>query len=136
MRDIKFKYYYRNSEGHTISKVFDMDSDIANGAHWGYISDCPLMKDYKILDRVQYTGLKDRKGVEIYEGDIVKVTDDYDSGFIGNVRFGAFGYPAFEIYRGRDVYSDDYNTFTNDCDLTFEVIGNIHQNHELLESDK
>ncbi len=123
MRDIKIKYYYKNSEGHTISKVFDMDSDIANGDHWDYTSDCPLMKDYKILDRLQYTGLTDKNGVEIYEGDLV----EHKRLGVCKVVYDTTEFLLIVVKNNqRCCLRSQFNT----------VIGNIYQNPELLEGDK
>ncbi len=84
----------------------------------------------------QFTGLADKNGVEIYEGDLVSIHDADDGQFLmsGFVKFGVRGYPAFDIYNKYDeTYSDECNTFTNDGDLYFTVFGNIHQNPELLK---
>lgn len=81
----------------------------------------------------QCTGLKDKNGNLIYEGDIVIIPDDWEEyGFLaGEVREVYFEEGGFRLkpkkYRKcRGHWLED----TKD----FEVIGNIHENPELLES--
>lgn len=87
----------------------------------------------------QYTGLKDKNGKEIYEGDVLKMFGDYRH----EVCYyrGAFGY-EIGIKIGinyRDFISFNQNSNINwICDnqfADFEVIGNIYENPELLKNE-
>ena len=73
---------------------------------------------------MQYTGLKDKNGKEIYEGDVVK------SFLFNRVCTIVYEYNAF-------VVKDLYGSYTRDSHYvrgnTVEVIGNIYENPELLE---
>lgn len=137
MREIKVRVWHRNIKEYVQASRFL----ILDGDGMLYNSDC---------DIEQFTGLLDRKGVEIYEGDIVSWRDYVDASamsekygydenwpsdteewiwlnhadvvtmdrfpkyWLKNERFG---------YEGEDLISPDQ------C----EVIGNIHQNPELLK---
>ena len=76
----------------------------------------------------QFTGLHDKHGVEIFEGDVLSYEDvaGVKDG-IGNVLFGLF-------YGAWIVFVDDYEENPlSDVAYSCEVIGKIHDNPELQE---
>jgi len=86
---------------------------------------------------MQFTGLKDRLGKEIWEGDILRVSGWEDTDTIHQVRWEVEeqGYPAFEIIPYIDCDSNglQYVASAQPNGETVEVIGNIYQHPELIE---
>lgn len=83
----------------------------------------------------QFTGLTDKNGKKIFEGDVVKIVPDYDY---------SDDYSISKVYSYNGIFCVDYHG--DDFDSTalgfledylpdgdFEVIGNIYDNPELLE---
>lgn len=122
MRDIKFRTYVRFlREMHEVREmIFDKGTVMINAYQYGLDKDdAPVM---------QYTGLKDVNGVEIYEGDLVKKDDD---------KFVKAGVVSF-IHGCWMVASKSGEQYFNlHWHLSqVEVIGNIYQHTELMEGDK
>ena len=119
MRDIKFRTYVRFlREMHEVREmIFDKGAVMIDAYQYGLDrDDAPAM---------QFTGLKDVNGVEIYEGDLVKKDDD---------KFVKAGVVSF-IHGCWMVASKSGEQYFNlHWHLSqVEVIGNIHQHPELLE---
>ncbi|EAE7496961.1 hypothetical protein BKL10_10445 [Listeria monocytogenes] len=103
-------------------------------------ANCTLCVDWYSFDDVvliQYTGLKDKNGKKIFEGDIVAFSEDDFHVFNSQVEyFSEDGYPAFDI-KVPSTYYFDSNVFS-EVSMSglyeIEVIGNIHENPELLEA--
>lgn len=85
------------------------------------------------VELLQFTGLKDVNGKDIYEGDIVRILSINVISDIKYMRDGVT--PEFEIDRQK-VCDDDNVLGAAAFESDIEVIGNVHADPELLEAEK
>ena len=118
MRKIKFRVWCKEHSEWESNPTFIAD----NGALFCGLarSAIPLKDNTHVV--MQYTGLKDKNGTEIYEGDIVVFKNWKPK----SVVFQTNGVQTF-VFDGTDLWLSSYDS------EHYKVIGNIYQNPELLE---
>lgn len=131
MSEIKFRAWDKHSES-----MYDDLNNLAVHFSGRIVCQTGLNKlpqhQYILM---QFTGLLDKNGKEIYEGDILQIPDDYDTfgmnaGNIQEIYFKAGGFRFKPIHnpKARGCWLED--------DGEFEIMGNIYQNPELLKGSK
>lgn len=125
-REIKFRAWDRETEQYFKVLAIDFERKIVSCRcfEWEYGPSNEI--NLSDLDLEQYTGLKDSNGDDIYENDLVLL------------------YPDDQPYQvildeGKFELSNDYLGLVYDLSKEYmdcEIIGNIHENPELVEADK
>lgn len=126
MREIKFRAFSDKR-----NRYIDMywDFDIVDGVL--IYEQRSALSDKKELAIEQYTGLKDKNGVEIYEGDLIEAKNaTYKVAWFNT----AFWVEPVLGYGNSQPISKLYDYEENNI-YRLKVIGNIHENPELLEVD-
>lgn len=124
----KFRAWYTPFKGETIGQ------EMKYGQAGRLITHAEMAPDKYVL--MQSTGLKDKNGVEIFEGDVVLVSVQNGFDYLDNkvcIVKNSIGHSGLVC---ATVDEDlEYRIFNTELfeEYTYEVIGNIYENSELLE---
>lgn len=118
MRELKFRAWHRQRKGMMLFTLGELhDSLIVKQEDGWYLEDCEIM---------QWTGLLDGDGNEIYEGDILRMAD-------ATARVVFWEKPpefGLDFSHNEDRWSEDWNL--SDDSERMEIIGTVYEHPELL----
>jgi len=133
-REIKFRAWDTENKSMERVAIFLIDEYKTYPHDRGYIHNCQDWEHHDLISKpviMQYTGLKDKNGKEIYEGDIVKLWFDEGEEVFWNTFLVKFFEGCFicEFLQG-DTEEYPISEYWNDSQ-DLEIIGNIYENPEL-----
>ena len=147
---------YRAYDGGSLNRMYQPDEVmVGNGDIW-IIDEDSVAGEWIVnndIHLMQSTGLVDKNGKEIFDGDILKFNDEWNEycheGYVdGSVEgvncvevvkgeacfeFGKTRYPESSLFIHMEDEHLSFAELVNDKDFEFKIIGNIYESPELLE---
>ena len=130
MKDLKFRAWDKKKNDWFDDDDGELYIELNGKINFGWNGE--VMDDYtNRIILMQYTGLKDKNGVEIYEGDFLMAGDAY----LGVIKYDSTRAQFIGKNIGETFQEDEYDTLytKNGRFNSAKVIGNIYENPELLE---
>lgn len=127
MRVIKFRAWDKESEIMHKPNDLDISEDYFTAFESGvmHLYHVSTIGDYTELEIMQYTGLKDKNGVEIYEGDLL-----YHP--LQGTRKVHYPFSEDIAAYGIEEVRNGFKNTLDDARQIYEIVGNIYENPELL----
>ena len=138
MREIKFRAWDK------IKKIF-LPTDVWAVVNTDFKAFGIMIEDFEeyregeyfykeFIELSQYTGLKDKNGKEVFEGDLI------DYGFYGNKKILAevvfqIGRYCLKVYENNEEYISEFHNDKDHETIWYEVIGSVFENPELLNGN-
>ena len=123
MREIKFRAWDKTNAIMIFDDIWVHCYGSKSNLPDFHIAETPSEETYDArtdLEIMQYTGLKDKNGKEVYESDVVRILNNTTVVYYENG-----GFRVGSLFKSSLIYLNENN-------VEFEVIGNLHENPELL----
>ena len=132
MREIKFRAWLKEDKKMENVKTMDFTDKTIRCLKKNEFINAYLLRrvSFDDVELLQYTGLKDKNGKEIYEGDILFFRDE-------NMKYVVVWQDAAFIIKSIEIrkYSEKMY-WIDDVEICCEIVGNIYENKNLLEENK
>ena len=152
MREIKFSFMWQHQKAGTwLDKRYTLD-EIIGGDPYDDMSDCSFLRPYHHMHIREFTGILDKNGKEIYEGDLVKVSNSSacrELYWLYEITTASaqFGNSLFAMLLEENVSAEEDGihiyevSYHNKGTRSFiprncEIIGNIYEDPELVKNGK
>ena len=131
MREIKFRAWLKEDKKMENVKTMDFTDKTIRCLKKNEFINAYLLRrvSFDDVELLQYTGLKDKNGKEIYEGDILFFRDE-------NMKYVVVWQDAAFIIKSIEIrkYSEKMY-WIDDVEICCEIVGNIYENKNLLEEN-